>query len=46
MSLAAPGGVPLKAEDADNYEEIEKQFAVRGASDCAHAWDDTGHKTD
>jgi hypothetical protein len=29
MALNAPGG-PIKAEDADNFEEIEKQFAVKG----------------
>jgi hypothetical protein len=32
MSLSAPGGAPpINAETADNYEEIEKQFAVKGA---------------
>lgn len=30
MSLQAPGG-PINPEEADNYEEIEKQFAVKGA---------------
>lgn len=30
MSLSAPGG-PINPEEADNYEEIEKQFAVKGA---------------
>jgi len=29
MSLGAPG-VPLDAEHADNFEDIEKQFAVKG----------------
>lgn len=30
MSLSGPGG-PINPEEADNYEEIEKQFAVKGA---------------
>lgn len=30
MSLGQPG-VPLDAEHADNFEDIEKQFAVKGA---------------
>jgi ATP-binding cassette subfamily B (MDR/TAP) protein 1 len=31
MALSAgPGVPPLNAEEADNYEEIEKQFAVKG----------------
>jgi len=29
MSLSAPGG-PIDPEQADNFEEIEKQFAVKG----------------
>lgn len=29
MSLGAPG-VPMDAEHADNFEDIEKQFAVKG----------------
>ena len=31
MSLNAPGG-PINAEEADNFEEIEKQFAVKGTA--------------
>ncbi len=29
MSLQTAAG-PINAEDADNFEEIEKQFAVKG----------------
>ncbi|KAK4545552.1 hypothetical protein LTR36_002902 [Oleoguttula mirabilis] len=29
MALAGPGGLPVNAEEQDNYEEIEKQFAVK-----------------
>jgi hypothetical protein len=29
MALSAPGG-PINPEEADNFEEIEKQFAVKG----------------
>ncbi|CAK1354096.1 unnamed protein product [Cercospora beticola] len=29
MSLQTSAG-PINAEDADNFEEIEKQFAVKG----------------
>lgn len=29
MSIPGPNG-PVSAEDADNFEEIEKQFAVKG----------------
>lgn len=31
MSLSGPAG-PINAETADNFEEIEKQFAVKGAT--------------
>jgi hypothetical protein len=31
MSLG-PNGVELNAEQADNFEDIEKQFAVKGVS--------------
>jgi len=30
MALSAPGGGSINPEDADNFEEIEKQFAVKG----------------
>jgi len=30
MALSGPGGMPINPEQADNYEEIEKQFAVKG----------------
>ena len=29
MALSSPAG-PIDAETADNFEEIEKQFAVKG----------------
>lgn len=29
MSLTSPAG-PINPEEADNFEEIEKQFAVKG----------------
>ena len=29
MSVATPNG-PINAENADNFEDIEKQFAVKG----------------
>jgi len=29
MSLSAPGGL-IDPEKADNFEDIEKQFAVKG----------------
>lgn len=28
--MSAPGAAPINAEEADNFEEIEKQFAVKG----------------
>jgi len=31
MSLQTAAG-PINAEDADNFEEIEKQFAVKGGA--------------
>lgn len=33
MSLQTAAG-PINAEDADNFEEIEKQFAVKGVCVC------------
>lgn len=30
MSLNGPDGAVLNPEEADNFEEIEKQFAVKG----------------
>ena len=30
MALSGPGGIPINAEQADNFEDIEKQFAVKG----------------
>lgn len=35
MSLG-PSSVPMKAEDADNFEDIEKQFAVKGLRATHH----------
>ena len=29
MALSSPAG-PINPEDAENFEEIEKQFAVKG----------------
>lgn len=31
MAALGPPGAQLNPEQADNYEEIEKQFAVKGA---------------
>lgn len=31
MALSSPAG-PINPEEADNFEEIEKQFAVKGES--------------
>ncbi|SMY24382.1 unnamed protein product [Zymoseptoria tritici ST99CH_1A5] len=39
MSLSAPGGAPpINAEEADNYEEIEKQFAVKVVEHMSTYW--------
>ncbi|KAF2795692.1 DUF757-domain-containing protein [Melanomma pulvis-pyrius CBS 109.77] len=37
MSLG-PGGVPLDAEHADNFEDIEKQFAVKVVQHMETYW--------
>jgi len=37
MSLSAPGG-PLNPEQADNFEEIEKQFAVKVVEHMSTYW--------
>ncbi|KAK3075923.1 ATP-dependent permease [Teratosphaeriaceae sp. CCFEE 6253] len=37
MSLSAPGG-PINAEEADNFEEIEKQFAVKVVEHMSTYW--------
>jgi hypothetical protein len=36
MSVATPNG-PINAENADNFEDIEKQFAVKGKSSSSAA---------
>ena len=37
MSLQTAAG-PINAEDADNFEEIEKQFAVKGGYSTKDIW--------
>ncbi|EMC94701.1 hypothetical protein BAUCODRAFT_124300 [Baudoinia panamericana UAMH 10762] len=37
MSLSAPGG-PINPEEADNFEEIEKQFAVKVVEHMSTYW--------
>ncbi|QIW97572.1 hypothetical protein AMS68_003090 [Peltaster fructicola] len=37
MSLTAPGG-PINPEHADNFEEIEKQFAVKAVAHMTTYW--------
>lgn len=37
MALNAPGG-PINAEEADNFEEIEKQFAVKVVEHMSTYW--------
>ncbi|KAK6441879.1 ATP-dependent permease [Oleoguttula sp. CCFEE 5521] len=38
MALSAPGGGQLNAEEADNFEEIEKQFAVKVVQHMTTYW--------
>ncbi|USP82472.1 uncharacterized protein yc1106_09746 [Curvularia clavata] len=33
MSLAGPAGTTINPEETENFEEIEKQFAVKGTDD-------------
>ncbi|KAK5123376.1 hypothetical protein LTR85_002808 [Meristemomyces frigidus] len=38
MALAGPGGLPINPEEQDNYEEIEKQFAVKVVEHMSTYW--------
>ncbi|KAG9378635.1 hypothetical protein A1F94_010404 [Pyrenophora tritici-repentis] len=35
MSLAGPAGMPINPEETENFEDIEKQFAVKGTMHVA-----------
>ncbi|KAK5127288.1 hypothetical protein LTR08_004451 [Meristemomyces frigidus] len=38
MALSGPGGIPINAEQADNFEDIEKQFAVKVVEHMSTYW--------
>lgn len=38
MALAGPDGTQINPEDADNFEEIEKQFAVKVVEQMSTYW--------
>ncbi|KAK5157872.1 hypothetical protein LTS14_003794 [Recurvomyces mirabilis] len=38
MALSAPGGGVINPEEADNFEEIEKQFAVKVVEHMSTYW--------